>query len=135
MDKTDDNSPKNGASSGGDALVPAPRSENLLDLSTRGLSEAEARVLKAKALDAKLQVDRQRVEADDRFANSSRDMANTVKIVESLDQAGKSDYEVNAQYHTASGQTTVRVKKATNQAIVIIAIAVAAILLLLLLRR
>ena len=135
MDKPEDKSSNNGGNAGSDALVPAPRSENLLDLSTRGLSNDEARALRTKALEAKLQVDKQRVEADDRFADSSRDMANTVKIVQSLEHAGKSDYEVNAQYRTASGNTSVRVKKATNQAIVIIAIAIAAILLLLLIRR
>jgi hypothetical protein len=62
-------------------------------------------------------------------------MSNTVKMVSALEQAGKNDYEISAQYHTASGQTSVRVKKATNQTIIIIAVAVAAILLVLLLRR
>ena len=135
MDKSDDSPSNSGEPGTQNSIVPASRSENLLDVSTKGLSADEARALRGKALEAKLQVDRQRVEADDRFLNSSRDMVNTVKIVESLERAGKSDYEVNSQYSTASGQTSVRVKKATNQAIVIIAVAIAAVLLFLLIRQ
>jgi len=120
------------ASSGG-AIVKRPDS-NLLDVATDGLSSSELQALRGKAVEEKLRLDVSAREADHRFVNSSRDMANTVRMANELDQ-GRNDYSIDANYETASGRTNVRVKRATNQSFLIIAIVVAVIVLLIVLNR
>lgn len=131
---SDSTNDKTSARQGGDQLVPVERQQNLLDLSTHNLSEEEARAIRSKALDAKLDIDKKRAEADDRYAHSSRDMVNTVGLVGKLEQTSSSDFEVNSHFDTASGHTSVRVKKTSNQAIVVIAIVVAVVILIVMLQ-
>lgn len=108
--------------------------ENLLDVATSGLSPEEIRQLRGKALDARLELDVAARQADERFLNSSRDMANTVRLAGELDQ-GRNDYDINASYDTASGRTAVRVKRATNQTLVVVAVVIAVIVLLIFLSQ
>ncbi len=125
-----------GGRGAGDSLAPIPpRPQNLIDLATHGMTEQEVQAIRSKALEVRVDLDKQRVEADDRFQNSTRDMATTLKLVEGLERTGQSDYELKADYKSASGTTTVRVSRATNKTIIVIAVAVAIILVLVLLKN
>lgn len=108
--------------------------DNLLDMATRSLTPEDADALRRKALEAKLELDVAAREADHRFVNASRDMAGTVKMAHELDQ-GRNDYQIESTYETASGRTTVRVKRATNQTIAVLVAAVAIVILLIFLSQ
>jgi len=120
-------------SAGAGSLAKRPDS-NLLDLATEGLTASELQALRVKAVEEKLRLDVSAREADHRFVSSTKDMANTVRLANELDQ-GRNDYSIDSVHETASGRTTVRVKRATNQSFLIIAIVIAVIVLLIVLNR
>jgi len=67
-----------------------------------------------------------------RYQASSVDMANTIHQVRALENSTKSDYTVRAEYETASGRTTVEIKKSNNMVIIIIAMVIGVVALILL---
>ena len=103
---------------------------NLLDAALAHLPPAQRQALAQKALERKLDIDAKAVEADNRYRASSVDMANTIHQVRALENSTKSDYTVNAQYETASGRTSVEIKKSNNTVIIVIAIVIAVIVLM-----
>ena len=98
------------------------------------MSEKENGQLRARAVEEKLRLDVSAKEADQRTANAARDMGMSVRLVQELDH-GSNDYTVDQTYETASGRTSVSIKKSTNQNYVIVAIAVGALVLVGLMSR
>jgi hypothetical protein len=58
-------------------------------------------------------------------------MHNTARHVRDLESSTKSDYTVRANFETASGSTSVEVKKSNNTTIIVVAVVVALIFLVL----
>ncbi|MEK6674889.1 MAG: hypothetical protein AABZ47_04445 [Planctomycetota bacterium] len=75
-------------------LVKPASNNNLLNMVANDLSPEERMALRNKILDEKLKLDVSQQKADQRFDDSTRDMANTVRAVNALEQSSKSDYEV-----------------------------------------
>jgi hypothetical protein len=103
---------------------------NLLDAALANLPAEQRQTLAQKALERKLDIDAKAVEADNRHRASSVDMANTIHQVRALENSTKSDYTVRAEFETASGRTSVEIKKSNNTVIIVIAIFIAIIVLL-----
>ena len=82
-----------------------------------------------KALEKKLDLDVEAVKANSRFNASTADMANTVEQVRKLEASTRSDYNLRATYETASGNTTVEVKKSNNTVVIVIAVVIAIVFL------
>lgn len=104
---------------------------NLLDSALNELSQKDQEDLKKKVLEEKLKLDVSEKKADQRFYDSSRDMANTIKVVHGLESSTKSDYDVRSSFETASGKTDIHIKKNNNTVIVIVAIVIGIIILIL----
>jgi hypothetical protein len=119
--------------SGSSGLTKRPDA-NLLDLAVAGMSEQDVQQLRGRAVEEKLRLAVSAREADHRFVNAARDMGATVRLAQELDH-GRNDYSVDGTYETASGRTTVHVKKSTNQAFLIVAIVVGVLALLVLMNR
>lgn len=100
----------------------------LLNLTLNDLNESQKIELRKKILEEQIGLDVLQAKADQRFHNSSRDMANTVNAVRSLEQSSKSDYEVRSSFETASGNTNITVKKNNNTVIIVVAIVIGIIL-------
>ena len=114
------------------ALVLQQSRGNLLKLTLDDLSENQKIELREKILEEQIGLDVSQAKADQRFHNSTRDMASTIQAVRSLEQSSKSDYEVRSTFETASGNTNITVKKNNNTVIIVIAVVVGIILFLLL---
>jgi hypothetical protein len=97
---------------------------SILDQAMADLSAEDAAALRQRALNERLSLEVGQAEADARFFNSSRDMANTVHLVREMDRTMKSDYDLRSQFNTASGTTDVHVKKNNNLMIMVVAIVV-----------
>lgn len=106
----------------------------LLNLTLDELSENQKIELRKKIFEEQIGLDVSQAKADQRFHNSSRDMASTVQAVRSLEQSSKSDYEVRSSFETASGNTNITVKKNNNTVIIVVAIVIGIVLFLFLSR-
>ena len=104
---------------------------SLLNLTLDDLTENQKQELKMKIVEEKIGLDVSQAKADQRFYNSTRDMASTLQQVYNLEQSTKADYDINARYETASGSTQVTVKKNTNTMYIVVAVVVGIILFLL----
>lgn len=58
-------------------------------------------------------------------------MHNTVRNVQDLESSTNSDYSVKAIFETASGKTSIEVKKSNNTTIIVVAVTIAVIFLVL----
>jgi len=127
---SDQNSPN--TASGPNQQLPAkiPPSGNLLNAALAHLPLEQQQALAQRALERQIELDAAAAEAQHRYQNSSRDMDNTVDHVRELERSTKSDYTVRADYKTASGSTTVEIKKANNTVIIVIAIVIGVLVLL-----
>lgn len=106
------------------------RQGSLLDEALAKLPKEEQERLIVKALEKRMDIDADAERADLRYRNSSVDMANTIRQLDALEKTSKSDYTYEAKYETASGRTTVEVKKSNNTVIIVIAIVVGIVILL-----
>lgn len=113
------------------ALVRPTNTGSLLNIAASDLSVDEQRALRPRIIEEKLQLDLSQHKADQRFVNSSRDMATTIKAVGALEDSSKSDYEVKSSFETASGRTDIRVKKNNNTVIIVVAVVIGVIIFLL----
>ena len=104
---------------------------SLLDTAFQNLPAEQRDRLLAKALDKKLELEVDAAKAAQRHDRSGIDMHNTVRHVRDLESSTKSDYTVRANFETASGNTSVEVKKSNNTTIIVIAVVVAVIFLVL----
>lgn len=116
------------------ALAKQQERGNLLNLSFDALTDRQKDSLRERVLNERLSLDVSQHKADQRFANSTRDMANTIKAVSALEHSSRSDYELKSSFETASGSTNITVKKNNNTVIIVIAIVIG-IIILLFLRR
>lgn len=113
------------------ALVRPPSTGSLLNITASDLSAKEQRALRPRVIEEKLQLDVSQHKADQRFVNSTRDMATTIQAVGALENSSKSDYEVKSSFETASGRTDIHVKKNNNTVIIVVAIVIGVIIFLL----
>lgn len=116
------------------ALVKQQERGSLVNLSFDDLTDQQKDSLRERVLNERLSLEISQHKAEQRFANSTRDMANTIKAVNALEQSSKSDYELKSSFETASGSTNITVKKNNNTVIIVIAIVIG-IIVLLFLRR
>lgn len=116
------------------ALALQQQRGNLLNVTFNELSEGQKLELKKKIIEERINLDVSRAKADQRFFDSSRDMANTIQTVRNLEQSSKSDYEIRSNYKTASGDTNITVKKNNNTVIIVVAVVIGIILFLMLSR-
>jgi hypothetical protein len=112
------------------ALMRQQARGSLLNLSFADLNENQKIELRKKIIEEKLGLDVSQEKADQRFYNSTRDMANTINVVRGIEQSSKSDYDVRATFETASGSTNVTVKKSNNTVIIVVAIVIGIIIFL-----
>lgn len=112
----------------GSSVVPTG---SLLDSALASLPAEQREKLIQKALDKKLDLDVEAIKANLRFNSSSADMVNTVDQVRKLEASTRSDYTVRANCETASGNTSVEVKKSNNTVVIVIAVVVAIVFLVL----
>lgn len=106
-------------------------SGSLLDTAFQHLPAEQRDKLLAKAIEKKLELDVDAVKAAQRHERSGIDMHNTVRHVRDLESSTKSDYTVRANFETASGNTSVEVKKSNNTTIIVVAVVIALIFLVL----
>lgn len=112
-------------------LVNRPASGNLLEAAFQDLPLEQRQKLIEKALEKKLELDVEAVRAEQRHTRSERDMHNTVRNVQDLESSTKSDYSVTANFETASGKTSIEIKKSNNTTIIVVAVTIAVIFLVL----
>lgn len=105
--------------------------ESLLDAAFQNLPADQREKLLAKALEKKLELDVEAAKAALRHNRSTVDIQNTVRHVRDLEYSTKSDYTVRATFETASGNTSVEVKKSNNTTIIVVAVVIALIFLVL----
>lgn len=105
---------------------------SLLNLTLDDLSEQQKTDLRNKILEKRIALEVSQAKANQRFYNSTRDMAQTVERVRELEQSTKGDYEVRSQHETSSGSTQITVKKNASTVIIVVAIVMGIVLFLLL---
>jgi len=116
----------------GRALARRQASGELLQATLASLTPAQRAELAKVAADEQLRLDVAGRRADQLHFDSSRDLVNTVKTAEALEQTGTADYEVVSHVRTASGSTRVRVKRNNGTIIIVIAVVIGLLALLLL---
>ena len=117
-----------------DQLVPPKQSlfpvnaDDIVDNALQNLDEKQAKEVTKKAADevVRLAVERRKAEyRSDRAQEEMRDLINNVDL---LDQR-VSDYKINSTFETATGTTTVEIKKSKTTLTIIAAAAAVSILL------
>lgn len=110
--------------------LPISKPGNLLDSAFTALSKEEQQQLVAKAGEERIKIDASEKAADLRDRNSTADMVKTVQIAKALDHT-KADHTIKAHMETASGHTTVEIKKNNNTVIIVVAVVIGLIVLVL----
>ena len=115
--------------------LPTSKRRNLLEEDTlTKLSATERAEIEKSVVREQVRLDAEAKAAADRFEGSSRDMARDVQLVRSLEESTRGDFTVDGRYDTASGRTTVKVRRQSNLTILIIAIVMGLVALVLLTR-
>jgi hypothetical protein len=108
---------------------------NLLDATLAGLPPDQQAKILAKVAEKRVELDHSEKSADLRHRASTAGMVQTVQTVRALEASSKSDYTVKADFETASGRTSVEVKKNNNTMIIVVAVVIAVIFLVIFSRR
>ena len=111
------------------------RKENpgsLLNVELQNLTAEQRARLTERVVDEKLTLDVNHEKAEQRFHNSTRDMANTVRAADAIASTTKADFEVHSTHDTASGRTDIRIKKNGGTVIIVVAVVVGIIIFTLL---
>lgn len=103
----------------------------LLQNALKNLDKEQVRRVSETAADQALQLEVDKVRAERRYQNASRDMDEFVEQASRLDRSQASDYRMQAEFESASGRTHVQVSKSSSKVTVIIAVIIGIVLLLL----
>jgi hypothetical protein len=98
--------------------------DSLLNLQLQNLTPEQRTRLAERVVDERLSLDVNREKAEQRFHDSSRDMANTVRAADAINSTTKADFEVHSTHDTASGRTDIRIKKNSGSVIIVVAVIV-----------
>ncbi len=111
--------------------LPIAKPGNLLDGAFAGLSKDQQNKLAVRAGEERIKIDASEKAADLRDRSSSSDMVKTVQIAKALDHTTKSDHTIRAHIETASGHTSIEIKKNNNTVIIVVAVVIGLIVLVL----
>lgn len=111
-------------------IVTRPASSgNLLEAAFERLPKEQRQRLMEKALEEKLRLDVEAARAEGRNIRNAVDMQRMIHVLQDLESSTNRDFTLQARYETASGNTSVEVKKSTNNTIVIVAVVIAIVFL------
>jgi len=108
-----------------------PTPGGLLQNALKNLDKEQVRRVSETAADQALQLEVDKLRAERRYQNASRDMDEFVEQASKLDRSQASDYRMQAEFESASGRTHVQVSKSSSKVTVIIAVIIGIVLLLL----
>ena len=114
------------------ALSSEQRRGRLLNHTLYDLTESQLVDLQKKILEEQISLEVSQVKADQKFFNSTRDMAGTIQQIRDIEQSTKSDYTISSNYETASGQTKITVTRNSSTLLIIVAIVIGIVAFLLL---
>lgn len=97
---------------------------NLLDVTFDELTDEQKNLLRAKVVEERINLDVAQAKADQRFHNSTRDMAATIQSLRQIEASSKSDYRIESKFETASGHTNITVSRDNNTLIIVVAIVI-----------
>jgi glycosylphosphatidylinositol transamidase (GPIT) subunit GPI8 len=122
-----------------DGLVPQKQSlfplsaEDIVDNALQSLDEQQAKEITKKAADEVVKIAVEKRKAEYRSDRAQDEMRNLIHNANLLDEK-VSDYKINSTFETATGTTSVEIKKSkTNFTLIIAAVGVIVLLLILLL--
>lgn len=117
-----------------DDLVPQKQSlfpvsaDDIVDNAFQSLSEQQAREVTQKAADELVRIAVEKRKAEYRSERAQEEMRNLISNANLLDQKVE-DYKINSTFETATGTTSVEIKKSRTNTLILIAIIAAAIFL------
>jgi hypothetical protein len=120
-----------------DNLIPRKQSlfpvtaEDILDNALQNLDEHQAKEVTKKAADEVVRIAVEKRKAEYRTARAQDEMRNLIDNANLLDQK-VGDYKINSTFETATGTTSVEIKKSRTNFILIVAAIVIFVLLVLL---
>jgi hypothetical protein len=104
---------------------------SLLQNALKNLDPEQVRKISETAAEQAVNLEVEKVRAERRYQNASRDMDEFVEQAGKLDRSLASDYRMQGDFETASGRTNVQVSKSSSKVTVIIAVIIGIVLLLL----
>ena len=124
-----------------DDLVPQKKSlfpltaEDIVDNALQSLDEQQAREVTKKAADEVVKIAVEKRKAEYRSDRAQDEMRNLINNANLLDEK-VGDYKINSTFETATGTTSVEIKKSkTNFTLIIIGVALIVLVILLLVLR
>lgn len=108
---------------------------SLLDNALMHLDKEQVTKLSAVAAEKALNLKEEKLRAEMRYQNSSRDMNEFIENASRLDRSQASDYKMQADFESASGRTNVQVSKQGSKVTLVIAIVIGLVILYLLTSR
>lgn len=103
----------------------------LLQNALLNLDKEQVKKLSETAAEHALNLELDKVRAERRFENASRDMDSFIDQSSRLERSQASDYSMQAEFESASGRTNVKVAKQSSRVTLAIAVIVAVLLLIL----
>lgn len=114
-----------------DSQLPISKPGNLLDSAFTVLSRDQQNQLVARAGEERIKIDASEKAADLRDRTSTADMVKTVQMAKALDHSTRSDHTIRSHMETASGHTSIEIKKNNNTVIIVVAVVIGLIVLVL----
>jgi len=120
-----------------DDLIPQKASlfpltaDDIVDNALQSLDEQQAREVSKKAADEVVRIAVEKRKAEYRSDRAQEEMRNLINNADLLDQK-VGDYKINSTFETATGTTSVEIKKSkTNFTLIIVGISLAVLIILL----
>src|ERR1700754_3828157 len=119
-----------------DDLIPQKASlfpvtaDDIVDNALQSLDEQQAREVSKKAADEVVRIAVEKRKAEYRSDRAQEEMRNLINNANLLDER-VGDYKINSTFETATGTTSVEIKKSRSSTLILIAIIAAAIFLVL----
>jgi hypothetical protein len=109
------------------------RAEDIVDNALQGLDEQQARDVTKKAADEVVKLAVEKRKAEYRSDRAQEEMRNLINNANLLDEK-VGDYKINSTFETATGTTSVEIRKSkTNLTLIVVAAALALLIVILLL--
>ncbi len=115
------------------ALIQQQKLGNLLEISLDDLDNEQRKQLAEKMINYRIELERQKAEADMKNINVNKDMETLIQTVKDLEAYAEGGYGVDVETETPSGKMTIRVdndnSKHKNTVIIVVAIVIGVIVL------
>jgi hypothetical protein len=91
-----------------------PRRHNIFDSIALNLSDEDKKNLAKTIIEKRIELDYKQIEAEDKNRNSNKDIEQSIRYMQELEQTKETEVNYKTEIVGASGKTTIEIKKSKS---------------------